>query len=230
LAGRPYGRQASINLIIKNLKFAGFKIIARMSVYKFKVAFEDNEEVSREIEIKPSQTFEDFHKAIQASVNFDATAEASFYTADDYWRKEKKISFEEFSKSKIAAFIEGPRQKFLYEYDPNSRWNFTVELQKILQHDPDANYPRCVKSTGKAPSQYLVLKNLSINPEDNGNIPKEEEIDDSLFYTESENIFGQEDVSAAETENRREDFAIDEEEGDYDEEGFQGEGNDEEEY
>ena len=36
-----------------------------MSVYRFKVFFEEDESVIREIEIKSTQNFEDFHKIIQ---------------------------------------------------------------------------------------------------------------------------------------------------------------------
>ena len=42
-----------------------------MAVYRFKVAFEDHEEIYREIEIKSTQNFEDFHSIILKSVDFD---------------------------------------------------------------------------------------------------------------------------------------------------------------
>ena len=37
-------------------------------VYRFKVWFENNDEVIRWIDIKPSQTFLDFHNAIQDAI------------------------------------------------------------------------------------------------------------------------------------------------------------------
>ena len=42
-----------------------------MAIYRFKIAFEDNEDIYREIEIKSTQTFEDFHNVIVQSINFD---------------------------------------------------------------------------------------------------------------------------------------------------------------
>ena len=41
-----------------------------MAVYRFRVSFEDNEEIYREIEIKSFQNFEDFHNVITQSIGF----------------------------------------------------------------------------------------------------------------------------------------------------------------
>jgi len=62
----------------------------KMSVYRFKVTFEDNDEIYREIEIKSVQTFEDFHFVILQSIGFDTIHNASFFISDDYWRKEMR--------------------------------------------------------------------------------------------------------------------------------------------
>ena len=45
-------------------------------VYRFKVMFEDHEDVVRDIEITNLQTFEDFHNIIQSSIGFDASKPA----------------------------------------------------------------------------------------------------------------------------------------------------------
>ncbi len=52
-----------------------------MAVYRFKVSFEEHEDISREIEIRSDQTFEDLHNAIQQAVGFDASQPASFADA-----------------------------------------------------------------------------------------------------------------------------------------------------
>ncbi len=63
-----------------------------MSVYRFRVSFEDNEEIYREIEIKSLQNFEDFHTIILSSIGFDNKHQASFFISDDYWRKGDEIT------------------------------------------------------------------------------------------------------------------------------------------
>lgn len=144
-----------------------------MAVYKFKLYIEDNEDIYREIEILSSQTFEDFHNAIQDAYKFDKKHAASFFVSDDYWRKDQEITLREedlpldkdeerkgvapkklMSKVKIAKYIESPRQHFVYVFDPMVKWTFCIELMKILPDNPKSTYPSCVKSVGVAPKQY----------------------------------------------------------------------------
>jgi hypothetical protein len=58
-----------------------------MSVYRFRVFFEEQTEVSRIIDISGDQSFEDFHKVILKSIDFKEGEFASFYidyhNADD---------------------------------------------------------------------------------------------------------------------------------------------------
>jgi hypothetical protein len=139
-----------------------------MAVYRFKVAFEDHEEIYREIEIKSTQNFEDFHSIILKSVDFDDSVDASFFISDDYWRKGEEIVFRETTngsknnskmdgakrvmhKCKMASLIEDPHQKFIYLYDTKNPWTFMIELLKIVPDDPKATYPKCVKTIGISP-------------------------------------------------------------------------------
>ena len=144
-----------------------------MAIYKFKLFIEDNEDIYREIEILSGQTFEDFHIAIQDAYKFDKKHAAAFFVSDDYWRKDQEITLREddlaldeeeiktnvspkklMSKTKIAKYIDSPRQRFMYVFDPAVKWAFCIELMKILPDNPKIDYPVCVKSTGNAPKQY----------------------------------------------------------------------------
>ena len=144
-----------------------------MAVYKFKIVVEDNEDIYREVEILSGQTFEDFHNCLQEAFKFDNKHAASFFVSDDYWRKDQEITLRQedlpldseevrtgvspkvlMSKTKIAKFIEQPRQRFMYVFDPAVKWAFCIELMKILPDNPKAKYPDCVKSIGTAPKQY----------------------------------------------------------------------------
>ncbi|HWY34980.1 MAG TPA: hypothetical protein VNX68_10060, partial [Nitrosopumilaceae archaeon] len=124
--------------------------IKNMAVYRFRVAFEDNEDTTRDIEIKPTQTFADLHHAIQDAIKFDDKLAASFFVSDDYWRKEQEITlFEEdldtgvklMAKTKIASLIETPYQRFIYVYDKTVQWTLMVSLLKIGPEDNKAKYP-----------------------------------------------------------------------------------------
>jgi len=144
-----------------------------MAVYRFRVTFEDNEEVYREIEIKSVQNFEDFHNCIVQSIGFDNLHDASFFISDDLWRKGDEIGLrplgedeaeklkrrdlpvkKQMNKCKMASLIDDPHQKFVYMYDPKAQWTFMVELVKILLDDPKGTFPKCIKSAGESPKQH----------------------------------------------------------------------------
>ncbi len=54
-----------------------------MALYRFKVTFEDYDDVTREIDIKSTQTFEDLHRAIHQSTGYNGEFPSSFYISND---------------------------------------------------------------------------------------------------------------------------------------------------
>ena len=169
-----------------------------MATYKFRVTFEDHDDVWRDIEIRSTQTFDDFHYAIHNSIGFDASKDASFYMSDDNWKKGKEISnrklkdedadkLKEMKDSRLCDFIADPHQKIYYLFDPTSIWTFRIELIKISRdEETGVSYPRCIKTTGEAPKQYLsnLLTALPV-PEDFDLLGEEDDVEDEI---ESEDV------------------------------------------
>jgi hypothetical protein len=150
-----------------------------MAVYRFRVCLEDNEDIIRDIDIKSSQNFEQFHNAIQEAFKFDNKHAASFFVSDDYWRKNREITLrkedlplepEEIRQgvetkklmvdTKIASFIEQPHQRFIYVFDATAQWNFLVEMVKLVDENNKLNYPACVRVVGNAPKQYKQINKI----------------------------------------------------------------------
>lgn len=211
-----------------------------MANYRFRVTFEDHDEVSRDIEVRSTQTFEDFHYAIHNSIGFDASKPASFYMSDDNWKKGKEISNKEINdeeaglvsqmkKSRLCDFIADPHQKIYYIFDFASPWAFHIELIKInREEEAGATYPRTVKTVGDAPKQYgtstIAPPPL---PEDFDGEPDLDEEDEEL-ETETDDL-GVDEADIPEGEDKG-GFEATAEEGE-DEEGFEtaeGEGIDDE--
>jgi len=140
-----------------------------MAIYRFKVSFEDFDEVVREIDIKSNQTFEDLHKAIHQSTGYNPEKSSSFYISTDHWIKGDEIAYLPnqrkvdrgvalMENSKLSSFIEDPHQKFYYIYNFDRPFDFHVELIKIiLQADPNVQYPAIFKKIGEAPK--IIDKN-----------------------------------------------------------------------
>lgn len=138
-----------------------------MAVYRFRVSFEDYEDVVREIEIRSDQTFLDLHQTIISSIQFDGQKESSFYMSNDLWIKGKEISshpktgkngekIPEMSTAKLSGYITDPHQKIYYIVDPANPWTFHIELVKILKEiDPKLVFPRVSRVTGDAPKQFV---------------------------------------------------------------------------
>lgn len=132
-----------------------------MAIYKFRVTFEDYEDVYRDIEVQSDMTLSDLHYAILNSISFDSIHKGMFYESDHGGRKGPEIisiSPDETkgpaSKKDLSDIIFDPRQRFMYVYDEKERWTFTVELIKVLPDDDAFSLARCVNKVGIAPKQY----------------------------------------------------------------------------
>lgn len=212
-----------------------------MAVYRLKVYLEDNEDVFRDIDIKASQNFEQFHTIIQEAFKFDAKHSASFFVSDDYWRKGQEITLRKedlpldeeeirlkvdpkklMSEIKIAKYIEQPHQRFVYVFDPNVQWTFLIEMIKIVEENAKLNYPTIVKSIGNAPKQYkqINLAKEELSPDMAMAAMLEEDDDDDEAYKaedSSEEGVEEDDINSLEGEEG--------EEGEESEEGFEQEDN-----
>lgn len=127
-------------------------------IYRFKVWFEEEEDINRIIDIQPSSTFLEFHKTILDSISFNKELPASFYCSDDNWRKGKEISLNENGKIKMADaklkdHVNDPHQKFIFITDFNEIWTLNIELQSIQNDVKGISYPFVFRSNGKAPKQ-----------------------------------------------------------------------------
>lgn len=144
-----------------------------MSLYRFKILFEDFDDIYRVIEIHSHANFFDFHNAIQESIGFDKSQLASFYLSDDNWKKGFEITLESMQSpedladeavlpipimkdARLCDYIDDPHQKFVYVFDFINMWTFHIELTGInLSENPRTQYPFCVKSVGVPPKQYV---------------------------------------------------------------------------
>lgn len=149
-----------------------------MAVYRFKVSFEDYDDVIREIEIRSNQTFEDLHKAIHNATGYNTEQSSSFYVSNDHWIKGDEIAYLPsqrkidrgvalMSNSKLSSFIEDPHQKFYYIYNFERPFDFHVELIKILlNEEPGKEYPHLYRSAGEVPK--LIVTPIIPGPDETG--------------------------------------------------------------
>ncbi|WPU95828.1 hypothetical protein SNE25_09890 [Mucilaginibacter sabulilitoris] len=147
-----------------------------MALYRFRVTFEDYDDVIREIDVKSNQTFEDLHRAIHQSTGYNPEFSSSFYISNDQWTKGEEITYlpnqkridrgvSLMSNVKLLSFIDDPHQKFYYTFNFDRPFDFHVELMKIILDETAGTvYPAVIKSVGEAPKQFGNVFNPTIIP------------------------------------------------------------------
>lgn len=137
-----------------------------MPVLKFRVYWEEEESIYRDIIILSGQHFLLFHQAILKAFEFDQKHQAVFFRSNDHWQKGREILLEKDDKPRkaepllmaettIADAVRNPGQKFVYVYDFQRQWTFLVELIAVTRDESSKiDYPACIRKEGPAPSQY----------------------------------------------------------------------------
>ena len=137
-----------------------------MAILRFRIYWEDDDSVYRDVAIRHTQNFFDLHGCILKSFEFDSMHKATFYRSNDNWLRGREISLEKYDKeykaeplimseTVIGSEISNPNQKFIYEYDFNKFWHFMVELITVDKEESNKlTYPCCIRTEGIAPSQY----------------------------------------------------------------------------
>ncbi len=137
-----------------------------MAILKFRIYWEDDDSVYRDIVIKHSHTFSDLHHEILRCFEFDNKHKATFYRSNDKWQRGREISLKKYDKAykappllmkdtTIGSEIRDTNQKFIYLYDFAKNWTFLVELINVSKEEnPKITYPAMVRKEGIPPSQY----------------------------------------------------------------------------
>ena len=139
-----------------------------MPLLRFRVYWEEDDQIYRDIEVLTGQTFLQFHEAIAKAYEFDGKHTAVFYESNDRWERERAFASDvlvnkkdapalSMTKTPVSALVTNPSQKFVYVYDPAKQWTFLVELIGVSKDEnPRKVYPLLIRKEGIAPAQYGV--------------------------------------------------------------------------
>jgi len=137
-----------------------------MAVLKFRIYFEEDDSVYRDVLVRHTQPFLQLHFGILKAYEFDNKHQATFYRSNDSWQHGREISLEKYDKiykaepllmdnTTIGSEIRDPNQKFVYVYDFIKNWSFLVELINVSKEDHGrTEFPAVIKTEGIGPSQY----------------------------------------------------------------------------
>ena len=137
-----------------------------MAILKFRIYFEEDDAVYRDVVIVHNQSFQDLHLAILKAYEFDSKHAATFYRSNDNWLRGREISLEKYDKeyraepllmadTTIGSEIRDTNQKFIYVYDFAKNWTFLVELINVSkEQNTRITYPATARVEGIGPQQY----------------------------------------------------------------------------
>ena len=131
----------------------------------FEISSMDAPDFRRLIQIGSGSTFEDLHRIIQNTSNFDQSQLASFFITDDKWRRQVEIGLLDTAgnstkvlnmrRTKLEKYITEIGQKLVYVFDFFNERFFYVELKEKLMKT-DLKEPFVAFEKGNAPSQFLI--------------------------------------------------------------------------
>jgi hypothetical protein len=139
-----------------------------MAVLKFRVYWEEDDAIYRDVLVKHTQNFQDLHFIILKAFEFDQKHDATFYRSNDTWQRGREISKEVYDRpykvppllmeeTAISTEIIDTNQHFIYEYDFVKSWSFLIALIQVIKNaDADMNleYPLVSRIEGVGPMQY----------------------------------------------------------------------------
>jgi hypothetical protein len=139
-----------------------------MAILKFRVYWEEEDAIYRDVLVKHTQHFSDFHQIILKAFEFDQKHDATFFRSNEKWQRGREISKEVYQKeypvapllmdeTTIGSEIMDTNQHFIYLYDFNKAWTFLVELIQVIKNadaDMSLEYPVISRVEGVGPMQY----------------------------------------------------------------------------
>jgi Fe-S-cluster formation regulator IscX/YfhJ len=191
-----------------------------MAILKFRIAWEEDDAIYRDVMVKHTQHFSDLHQIILKAFEFDEKHDATFFRSNEKWQRGREISKAVYDKNYvvpplmmdevlIGSEILNTNQQFVYLYDFAKSWTFLIQLIQVIKNadaDMELNYPMVSRIEGVGPMQYGTKGLLGPNFTD---------IEEKYDLTEAQDGFGEEGEDAHASE---EDADASDEEDESDEE------------
>jgi len=187
-----------------------------MAILKFRVYWEEDDAIYRDVLVKHTQSFQHLHQIILKAFEFDQLHAATFYRSNDVWKRGREISKEVYEKeyvvppllmidTTIGSEIIDTNQHFIYVYDFAKKWTFLIELIQVIKNadaDMTLEYPVVSRVEGVGPMQYgskgLLGKNFA-------------DIEEKYDLSEAKDGFGEEGEDAHDRDDDDDDSNEDDE-------------------
>ena len=189
-----------------------------MAILKFRVYWEEEDAIYRDVLVKHTHHFSDFHQIILKAFEFDQKHDATFFRSNEKWQRGREISKEVYQKeypvapllmdeTTIGSEIMDTNQHFIYLYDFSKSWTFLVELIQVIKNadaDMSLDYPVVSRVEGVGPMQYGTKGLLG---------EKFADIEEKYDLSEADEGFGEEGEDTDSNESDEEDDSSEDDNG-----------------
>lgn len=132
---------------------------AKATIYQFKVTLKGiRPPIWRRFQVESHLTFLELHHVIQTVMGWGNAHLHQFFVngrnlTDKITLEESGYGDGDVAKSWLDKFVQQEGQKFVYEYDFGDSWEHELLLEKILEQEAGATYPRCLKGKRACPPE-----------------------------------------------------------------------------
>lgn len=144
-------------------------------IYLFRIISDEDQGFYRDLVIDGSDTFLDFHHALQKNLGFDPSQLASFFITNEMWEKQHEITLIDMMQDQgistvtmeqatLEEFITEDTQHMIYVFDFFSERAFFIELLEKSDQTSPRDTPFIGHGEGEAPPQ-VALDLLTDDPD-----------------------------------------------------------------
>ncbi len=136
-------------------------------VYLFRMLSDENQDFCRDVVIKGTDTFLDFHYCIQENLRYDASQLASFFLTSENWEKQQEITLIDMMEEEgpeavtmdqaaIQDFVTEIAARMIYVFDFFSERAYFIELIEKSDAASHKKTPFVGYEQGDPPPQIAV--------------------------------------------------------------------------
>jgi pRiA4b ORF-3-like protein len=145
------------------------------TIYQLKITLQDSKPpIWRRIQTPGSVTLAELHRIIQAAMGWQDQHLHQFIIGDRVYGPatpgldEAGIDARDERRARLNEVAPREGSRFIYRYDFGDDWDHIVVVERILEPDPSARYPRCLAGRRACP------------PEDSGGVWGYEQLMETL--------------------------------------------------
>jgi len=133
------------------------KGVAPTRVYQIKVALENAKPpIWRRLLVSADMTLGELHDVIQVAMGWNDCHLHLFESGGESYGTPHPDDFEDVHDERrvmLGKVAPGEKSKLRYQYDFGDSWDHSILVEKVLDPDPSAHYPSCIKGVRHCPPE-----------------------------------------------------------------------------